>query len=173
MYFGKRRKKFNNYSFIVAFVNNTRNTNVTPNNMKKIIYLLPVLVALVSGCLKNQDNVPSPDPSGTFTGEFRRISKAADQSIDTLKANIKVVIQPGIGYHVLGDTTTVHAGSKGHYGINGNGIMFVDDTYSATSASTKTHLNGEYLFIYNGSVFQMVRNSGDTLSLQYDLKKTN
>ena len=141
--------------------------------MKKIIYLLPVLVALVSGCFNDQNSVPAPDPSGTFTGEFRRISKAADQSIDTLKANIKVVIQPGIGYHVLGDTTTVHAGSKGHYGINGNGIMFVDDTYSATGTSTKTHLNGEYLFIYNGSVFQMVRNSGDTLSLQYDLKKTN
>ena len=142
--------------------------------MKKIIYLLPVLVALVSGCFNNKNSIPVPVPSGTFTGEFRRISKAADQSIDTLKANIKVVIEPGIGYHVLGDTATVHAGSKGHYGINnGNGILFVDSTYSAKSTSTKTHLNGEYLYIYNGSVFQMVRNSGDTLSLQYDLKKTN
>jgi hypothetical protein len=141
--------------------------------MKRLIYVLPFLLMLAAGCFNDQSSMPSPDPAGTFSGEFRRIRRNADLTIDTAKANIKVVIEPGIGYHVLGDTTTLHAGSKGHYGINGNGIMFVDDTYPKTGTPAKTHLNGIYLFIYNGGIFQMVRTSGDTLSLQYDLKKTN
>lgn len=141
--------------------------------MKRLIYVLPLLLLLAAGCFNDQASIPSPDPSGTFSGEFRRIHRNKDQSIDTVKANIKVIIEPGKGYHVLGDTTTVHAGSKGHYGINGNGIMFIDSTLAKTGTPIKTHLNGEYLFIYNGSIFQMVRTSGDTLSFQYDLKKTN
>jgi hypothetical protein len=142
--------------------------------MKRLIYVLPLLMALAAGCFNNNGSQPAPDPSGTFTGQFRRITRKLNQTtIDTVKANISVVIEPGIGYHVLGDTATLHAGSKGHYGINGNGIMFVDSTYPTTGIPAKNHLNGEYAFVYDGIVFQMVRTSGDTLSLQYDLKKTN
>jgi hypothetical protein len=147
--------------------------------MKRLIYVMPLLLALATGCFNNQANVPAPDPSGTFAGEFRRIHRNKDLKIDTTKANIQVIIEPGIGYHVLGDTTTLHAGSKGHYGINGNGIAFVDNTLPVPvngvkpPPPVKVHLDGEYLFVYNGSIFQMIRTSGDTLSLQYDLKKTN
>jgi hypothetical protein len=142
--------------------------------MKRLIYVLPLLMVLAAGCFTNNNSQPIPEPSGTYTGEFRRVTRKLNQTkIDTAKAIISVTIEPGIGYHVLGDTTTLHAGSKGHYGINGNGIMFVDSTYPKTGIPAKNHLNGEYIFIYDGSVFQMVRNSSDTLSLQYDLKKTN
>ena len=141
--------------------------------MKRLIYVLPLLLVLAAGCFNNSANEPAPDPSGTFSGEFRHISKHPDNTIDTTKANIIVVIEPGVGYHVLGDTTTKHAGSKGHYGIAGNGIMFVDNTYPKTGTPTKTHLNGEYVFVYNGSIFQMAKSSGDTVAFQYDLKKTN
>ncbi|GGH02986.1 hypothetical protein [Mucilaginibacter phyllosphaerae] len=140
--------------------------------MKKLVYVLPLLLTLAAGCLGNNNGDPIPDPAGTFSGEFRRITRNSNSTIDTLKANIKVIIEPGIGYHVLGDTSTIHAGSKGHYGIAGNGIKFVDDTYPQTGTPQKTHLEGEYLFVYNGSVFQMTRTS-ENLALQYDLKKTN
>jgi hypothetical protein len=144
--------------------------------MKRLIYILPFLLMLAGGCLKDGGNYyyNSPDaaPLGTFSGEFRLLHRKADQSIDTLRANIKVIIEPG-GYRVLGDTSTIHAGSRGLYGFTGNGMKFADSTLAKTGTPVKTHLDGEYLYIYNGSIFQMVRTSGDTLSLQYDLKKTN
>ncbi|WP_454801858.1 hypothetical protein [Mucilaginibacter phyllosphaerae] len=140
--------------------------------MKRLVYLLPLVLTLAAGCLGDKGGNPIPDPSGTFTGEFRRITRTSDQKIDTVKAIIKVIIEPGVGYHVLGDTATVHAGSKGHYGIDGNGILFVDDTYPKTGTPQKTHLNGEYVFVYNGSIFQMTKTS-ENLAVQYDLKKTN
>ncbi|MFD0792856.1 hypothetical protein ACFQZX_04465 [Mucilaginibacter litoreus] len=141
--------------------------------MKKALFFLPLLLVFTAGCLSNKSGDPAPDPSGTFKGEFRRITRGESNSIDTVKTDIVLTITPGVGYSVTGDTLTVHAGSKGHYGISGNGIMFVDDTYPKTGMPEKAHLNGEYLFLYNGSVFQMVRSTGDTLSLQYDLKKVN
>lgn len=146
--------------------------SVIPNFMKRLVYLLPLLLTLASGCLGSKSGDPIPDPSGTFSGEFRLITRNSDQTIDTVKANIKVIIEPGVGYHVLGDTTTVHAGSKGHYGIDGNGILFVDDTYPKTGTPVKAHLNGEYVFVYNGSIFQMTK-TGENMAMQYDLKKTN
>jgi hypothetical protein len=144
--------------------------------MKRLFtYLFPVIaVALTTGCFNTKGGDPAPEVAGTFTGQFRRVHRAAGQTaIDTVKANLKITITPGVGYEVLGDTATVHAGSKGHYGINNaSGIAFVDNT-NLNAIPAKTHLNGEYAYFYDGSTFQMVRNSGDTLSLQYDLKKSN
>ena len=145
--------------------------------MKRLIYVLPLLLALASGCLKDDGNysynLPAPAPSGTFSGEFRRVSSNADHSIVTIKTNIKVIIGPAANYSVQGDTTIIHAGSKGSYTINGDRIKFEDSTLSKTGTPTKTHLDGEYLFVYNGSIFQMKKNVGDTLNLQYDLKRTD
>ncbi|MES2266219.1 MAG: hypothetical protein V4520_05645 [Bacteroidota bacterium] len=141
--------------------------------MKKLIYFLPALLILAAGCFNNNNSTPIPNPEGTFTGEFRLVRRLPNVTkLDTAKANIQLVITPGVGFKVLGDTSTVHAGSKGHYGIAGNGIRFVDSTYKAGNY-TKRHLQGDYLFVYNGTNLQMVLNSADTLSLQYDLKKTN
>jgi hypothetical protein len=144
---------------------------------KKLTYVLPVLILAVvftSGCFKNAESNPTPAPSGTFTGQFRLLHrKPGTTVIDTVKANIQLVIETGVGYKVLGDTLTIHAGSKGHYAINSNTIGFQDDTFPATGKPTKTHLSGYYQYYYDGtSVLQMVANSADTLSLQYDLKKT-
>src|SRR6476646_6738723 len=110
---------------------------------KSLIYLIPVLVALASGCLKTAENVPRVYPSGTYSGEFRRLHKRTNSAIiDTTKANIKIVFEPGVGYKVLGDTLTVHAGSKVHYGFatNANYVAFDDDTYPKTGTPAKTHL---------------------------------
>jgi hypothetical protein len=140
--------------------------------MKKFICFLPFVLTLATGCFNNQGATPTPEPSGTYSGEFRHISKKANK-LDTLKCNIKLVLEPGIGFHVLGDTTKVHAGSKGNYGINGDFAAFVDATYPKTGKPAKSHLNGEYGIVYDGSIFQLARTEGDTVSFQYELKKTN
>ncbi|MBK0378289.1 hypothetical protein [Mucilaginibacter segetis] len=142
---------------------------------KNLIYLFPILIAFGMGCTKSSNSSLKPLPEGTFNGEFRLLHRSQGSTvIDTVKANIQLVLETGVGYKVLGDTSTVHAGSKGHYGISDIYIAFQDDTYPTTGTPTKTHLSGTYQYYYDGSsVFQMVANSSDTLSLQYDLKKVN
>lgn len=140
--------------------------------MKRLIYVLPVLLALAGGCAKTNERVV-PYPTGTFAGEFRFLHKRPGTAIiDTLKTNIQVVLETGVGFKVVGDTSTVHAGSKGHYGVNSSDIAFDDETFPKTGRPAKSHLNGIYRYYYDGSsVFQMVANSSDTLSLQYNLKR--
>ncbi|HVV54193.1 MAG TPA: hypothetical protein VHC47_02645 [Mucilaginibacter sp.] len=75
-------------------------------------------------------------------------------------------------YAVTGDTSTVHAGSHGVWGIAGTSIAFTDVTFPKSGTTTKTHLNGYYTYYYDGTVFQIVATSLDTLALQYDLKRT-
>jgi len=113
-------------------------------------------------------------PTGTFNGQFRKLHRAKGATkIDTTKATIQLVLESGGTYKVLGDTATLHAGSKGGYGVVGNALAFQDATYS-TVPDPKIHLYGYYAYYYdNSSVLQMVLNSADTLSLQYDLKKVN
>ena len=143
--------------------------------MKRLIYILPVLVALSTGCLKSSQSLSAAaKPSGTFSGQFRLLHKKSNQlKFDTLKANIQLVLTDDINYQVLGDTATVHAGSKGTYGpgegLSAGLITFIDTTYPKTGTPSKTHLSGTYQYYYDGNKFQMVANSADTLSLQYEL----
>jgi len=148
--------------------------------MKKLsIYLLPALLVLslfATGCLSNKTSNPVPYPSGTFEGQFRLLHKKLnDSKIDTLKkATIQLVLESGVGYKVLGDTATVHAGSKGHYGINATYIAFDDETYPKTGTPAKIHLYGNYLYNYDGSTNLIILvNQGDTLNYRYDLKRVN
>jgi hypothetical protein len=143
---------------------------------RKLFYLLPLSLLFLAGCFGNKNSAPTPTllPSGTFTGQFRRIHKTFRTGVtDTQKANIQLIMETATGFAVTGDTSTVQAGSKGSYyvGLN-NYIQFVDNTFPPTGTPTKTHLNGLYQYYYDGSVFQMLATSLDTLSLQYDLKKT-
>lgn len=141
--------------------------------MKRLIYFLPALLLLAAGCFNNDNPTPVIAPEGTFTGEFRLLRKLPNiAKIDTQKATIQLVITPSVGFKVLGDTTTLHAGSRGHYGFSGNSARFIDSTFKANKY-TKRYLQGDYLYVYNGTILQLVRTSGDTVSYQYDLKKTN
>ena len=147
--------------------------------MKRIlICLLPALILLGAGCIKNDTVATASVPTGTFNGEFRLLRKKANQiKFDTLKANIQLVLTDDVNYKILGDTALVHAGSKGTYEVGQNAsaglIGFIDTTYPKTGKPAKTHLQGAYQYYYDGVKLQMVANSLDTLSLQYDLKKTN
>jgi hypothetical protein len=142
---------------------------------KNFIYFLPILLAFATGCLKTSESTPLPTPSGTFSGQVRVLHrKVGATKIDTVKANISLVLENGTTFKVLGDTAVVHAGSKGKFGISGGYAAFQDETYPKTGTPVKVHLNGYYQYFYDGaSIFQMVANSADTLAYQYDLKKTN
>jgi hypothetical protein len=81
---------------------------------RKYIYLLPallVLTVLATGCFNTKNSNPVPYPTGTFGGQFRLLHRnPTTYKIDTPKqANIQLVLDSGMTYKVLGDTT-VHAG---------------------------------------------------------------
>jgi hypothetical protein len=146
------------------------------NNMKpRLLYALLFIIVLVSGCFNDKSALPAPTPSGTFTGQFRRVHITQKTGLrDTLKANIQVDLNSTTGYKVTGDTSTVHAGSYGTYSVNSSYIQFNDATLSPTIQPAKVHLAGIYQYYFDGTVFQMVYNTPlDTVSLQYDLKKVN
>lgn len=139
--------------------------------MRRLIYALLFAVLFWMGCAPS--STPRPYPAGTFTGTFRLLHKTrATGVVDTLKANVQLVLETNVGFKVLGDTSTVHAGSKGTYGVNSAGFLFLDNTYPKTGKPVKTHLNGEYQYAYDGtSQLQIVATSADTLAIIYDLKR--
>jgi hypothetical protein len=139
----------------------------------KLLYLSLLLGVLVAGCIKDaKQTTPIPAPSGTFTGVFKRLHRHTDKvPFDSVKATITLKLQtPAFLFNVTGDTTTVHAGSHGTWGVNQQYIQFNDSTFSAKS--TKNHLSGYYLYNYDGTNLIMYASSSDTLVIGYSLKKT-
>jgi hypothetical protein len=139
---------------------------------QKLLYLLPLLLAVGTGCLKS-DYKPYVFPSGTFSGTFGYLHRANDKLLfDTLKASVTLTLQNSNStFTVTGDTTTLQAGSFGTYAIGANIIQFTDKTYSTTGINAKKHLNGIYAYIYDGSRFNLLYNISDTISMQYQLIK--
>jgi hypothetical protein len=131
------------------------------------------------GCGHQKIN-PAPIPDGTYSGEFRRLHIHPDNRtiVDTEKTNLVVHFDPvSVGtYTVTGDTSTIHAGSKGNFQVDANNsaLFFIDKTYPATGTPSKTHLNGGYLYNYDGTSLKMAApfTAADTIALQYDLKRT-
>jgi hypothetical protein len=141
----------------------------------KLLYLIPVAAVFLAGCFGTK-STPAPSLAGTFSGQFRLFHRHTTTSpFDTLKADITLTLgsAPGNSFSVTGDTSAVIAGSKGTYQLasNGNFILFVDNTLPTTGTSGKVHLNGEYVYSYDGNSLQMLAGSLDTLQVQYDLKK--
>lgn len=144
----------------------------------KLLYLIAILALLMVGCFKTTSDIANETNktpiSGTFSGTFRLLHRSTNQvPFDTTSCSITVTVNPsGNTYTVTGDTSKVHAGSHGTYSLSAPYIDFVDATFPKSGIPTKTHLNGIYEYYYDGTVFQMIANSIDTLSLQYDLKKS-
>ncbi|HWD87664.1 MAG TPA: hypothetical protein VG367_06020 [Mucilaginibacter sp.] len=143
----------------------------------KLLFLVPVVIAVIflSGCFGGK-STPAPSLSGSFSGQFTLFHRHSTTSPwDTLKASITLTLSPAPGdsYAVTGDTSTVIAGSKGNYQLatNGNFILFLDSTLPTTGISSKVHLNGEYVYSYDGNTLQMLAGAPDTLQVQYNLKK--
>ena len=140
---------------------------------QKLHYFLPLLLAAGMGCVKSNYVTPLSPPSGTFTGTFSYQHRSNDKSpIDSLKANVTLALQgSNSSYIVTGDTSTVHAGSFGTYSLNSSYIQFVDKTYPATGNPAKKHLNGVYLYAYDGTTLNLLTTFADTVVMQYQLTK--
>ncbi len=144
--------------------------------MKNFALLLLAGFGLVgAGCVHNNtsSNIVPAAPSGTFTGQYIQVRlNSAKSTYDTLRANIQLTFNSSnYGYQVTGDTT-VHAGSNGTYAYDGTYIVLNDKTYPKTGVPAKPHLAGTYAYIYDGTTFQMARNSfSDTLRVLYNLTR--
>jgi len=141
----------------------------------KPIYLLPV-VLLASACLKDPktSDVTPNFPLGTFVGKFTRIhTNPATSKKDTAYATLQLAMSQSTGFAVVGDTATVHAGSKGDFLGTVTEVGFNDVTLLSPVSKNKTHLHGTYSYTFNGTIFQMKGMSGDTLSYLYDMTKIN
>lgn len=156
---------------VVAFIDKITYFKAMKNNL---LYVTVILAVLITGC-STSGVKPTPALSGSFSGQFRILHRHTDAvPFDTLKANITLNLNPAAStFAVTGDTSTVIAGSNGTYELatNGNYILFIDNTLPKTGISSKVHLNGEYIYSYDGTNLQMLAYSLDTLSVQYDLKK--
>ncbi len=141
-------------------------------NLHSLSALLLILV--FAGCVGADNVTPSTvnTPTGTFTGQFRRVHKnSSTNKLDTLKANLTLSLSTTTGYAVTGDTTSLHAGSSGAWSVNDTYITFIDNTLQKTGVPVKIHLNGSYTYGYDGKSLQMLTTFADTLAFQYDLVK--
>lgn len=137
-------------------------------------FLLPAIMVVASGCYKSNNNyqsTPIPVPTGIFTGQFRSVHRSFNPlKYDTLKAQIVLTTTSAGHFKVTGDTATLHAGSHGLFALDYYYIQFRDST-ATVAKQAKIHLNGLYQYFYDGTTFQFAA-SNDTLSYQYDLKRT-
>ncbi|NCD67933.1 hypothetical protein [Mucilaginibacter agri] len=131
----------------------------------------------LSSCLKsNDDNAASQltVPSGTFGGQFYVVHRKSSTTFDTTnRTNLILTISKADGYKITGDTSVNHAGSYGDFSMNYSQIQFLDQTMPKSGTLTKAHLSGIYNYTYDGTKFFMYNTTGDTVSVQYNFKRTN
>jgi hypothetical protein len=143
----------------------------------KLLYLFISLAIVATGCVKSASNSqPAPTPSGTFTGEFKVLHRHTNKvAWDSVKTNLTVRFNtPGYTYVVSGlDTSTLHAASQGTFGVSSPYISFTDANATAAGTEKMWHLNGYYLYNFDGTNLIMYVSTSDTLAAGYNLKKTS
>lgn len=128
--------------------------------MKRLFYLLPLLLILLEACSQKSDPVPVQAPLGTFKGKFYLFVRKSTGGYDTVKRDTALILKLSTPYNfkVTGDTATVHAGSKGLFRYDGTYIAFNDSTYKA-GVQAKIHLAGTYLYRYDGKALLIQRSN--------------
>jgi hypothetical protein len=146
----------------------------------KLLYLLPLLLIFIAGCVPHDASAPSAAnvPDGTYTGEFELIHLNTKTGIiDTPEKvpNLVLKMEPATGFTVTGDTTTYHAGSYGAFVVSSSTsqVEFYDKTYPANGITTKVHLDGIYNYTDDGTNLQLgTSDAADTLEYFYKLVRT-
>ena len=142
----------------------------------KLLYLSALLSTLAVGCSKTQVVKPPSIGAlaGTYTGQFISIHTNTPKN-DTVKANIELALNPSFSFLVVGDTSTVHAGSHGSFAVNsGTIIQFYDVTFPGSGTPAKIHLSGQYNYTFDNIYLDMTgANSAGTTTYTYTLTKIN
>lgn len=140
---------------------------------RNLFYLLPLLLTLGVACSPKNEVVPVAQPQGNFTGTFGAlVKKTSGTGYDTVRDTIALKLTAASLFKVAADTRK-HVASYGGFVYNGYYIQF-NDSSAVVPGVKKFHLKGVYQYYYDGNVFQLQRNSnGDTLTVQYNLKKAN
>lgn len=140
----------------------------------KIFGLLGLFAILGAGCTKVKS---PPKPSaleGTYTGRFLFIHLPANATKpDTLKAIVQLNLTANQGFSVTGDTSTVHAGSRGFYQLtSGVSMQFFDQTFPQSGTPVKKHLSGIYQYTFDGVYLDLTGSDPlDTVNYKYFLQK--
>src|SRR6185437_1378446 len=140
----------------------------------KTLSLLALFAILAAGCAKVK-NPPKPSAlEGSYTGKFLFIHTPANATKpDTLKAVIQLNLTANQGFSVTGDTSTVHAGSRGFYQLtSGESMQFFDQTFPQSGTPVKKHLSGVYQYTFDGVYLDLTGSDlMDTLHYQYHLQR--
>ncbi|PTQ95051.1 hypothetical protein C8P68_106266 [Mucilaginibacter yixingensis] len=146
--------------------------------MKRILFLLPFLIMLVSSCMKsaNVDPTPLPNLTGNWSGYFYKLRiNAAKTGMDTAnKVALSLSLNSTTGYTISGDTATVHGGSFGGYQYDYSTFLFGDKSYNVSLPQTKVHLDGYYDYLYTAAQNRLQISyefANDTLVYYYDFRK--
>jgi len=142
-------------------------------------YLLALVSILaVMGCSKqavNGGGGPSLGPQGNFSGSFTLIHEnPVNNHLDTAVANVTLTLTANASFSVGGDTTKIQAPGNGTFTVDqpDNIITFQDVTVTKRTPlnTPKKHLNGPFLFSYDGSNLHIF-GASDTLSYNYVLAR--
>ena len=139
--------------------------------MKKLIYLLPLLI-LFAACMKtNQKEYdPPPAPIGSFSGKFTLTHTDPISSAKTVTtANIQLTTTE-TGFTVNSNDTAIHANGSGEFFGDDVSINFTDPNYPATGPVPQAYLYGNYAYTFNGTELKITRIAANDL-LEYVLVK--
>ncbi|MGY3213165.1 hypothetical protein [Mucilaginibacter sp. HD30] len=139
--------------------------------MKKLIFLLPLLI-LFAGCMKtNQKEYdPPPAPFGTFSGKFTHThTDPVTSAKDVTTANIQLAMAT-TGFMLASDDVVVHANGSGEFLGDDLTLDFSDPNYSTAGAINKGYLQGSYSYIFNGTNFKLTKSSANDVD-EYVLVK--
>jgi|GEM_PF-3822114 len=146
--------------------------------MKRILFLLPFLIMLMSSCLKHNDveTTPLPDLTGNWSGYFYKLRiNTAKNGMDTAnKVALNFSLNKVTGYTITGDTATVHGASFGSFQYDYSTFLFGDKSYNASLPQTKVHLDGYYDYLYTSAQNRLQMSyefTNDTLVYYYDFRK--
>ncbi|AYL96985.1 hypothetical protein [Mucilaginibacter celer] len=141
---------------------------------RNLFYLLPLLLTLGVACSPKSDVTPIPQPQGNFKGVFAAVLKKSTGGYDTIRdTNFRVALTASSRFVVQAETPH-HVASFGAFAYNSLYIQFVDSNTVASGNGAKFHLKDVYQYGYDGSNLVLQRlGSGDTVRIQYGLKKIN
>lgn len=141
----------------------------------KILSLLALFAILVIGCTKTQAPAKPSALQGSYSGQFYFIHTPANATKpDTLTAPVQLNLTADQGFSVTGDTSKLHAGSRGFYQIATSiEIDFFDQTYPQSGpAPVKKHLSGNYRYTFDGVDLDLTASDPmDTVHYKYNLHK--